>query len=88
MSEQLRVRPEAIEWRQLEGEIVALDLRRSLYLAINASGALLWPFLVEGTTRDELVERLGSSAGISPEQARADVEVFLAELAEHDLLLD
>ncbi len=86
MTEPLRVRADALEWREVDGEIVALDLRRSVYLAINPSGALLWPALVEGASRDELVTRLSDEAGISAEVASADVERFLAELAEHGLL--
>ena len=86
MTEPLRVRTDALEWREVDGEIVALDLRRSVYLAINPSGALLWPALVEGATRDDLVTRLGEEAGISPEVASEDVDRFLSDLAEHGLL--
>ena len=86
MTEPLRVRADALEWREVDGEIVALDLRRSVYLAINPSGALLWPALVEGASRDELVTRLSDEAGISAEVASADVDRFLSELAEHGLL--
>jgi len=86
MTEPLRVRADALEWREVDGEIVALDLRRSVYLAINPSGALLWPALVEGASRDELVTLLSGEAGISTEVASADVDRFLSELAEHGLL--
>ena len=88
MAEELRVRADAVEWRQVEGEIVALDLRRSLYLAINPSGAALWPALVEGASREELVDRLCSECGIDRAAAEPDVDSFLAELARHDLLDD
>ena len=86
MVEELRVRADAVEWRQVEGEVVALDLRRSLYLAINPSGAVLWPALMEGASRDELVERLCAECGIDRATAEPDVDGFLAELARHDLL--
>ncbi len=88
MAEELRVRADAVEWRQVEGEIVALDLRRSLYLAINPSGAALWPALVEGASREELVDRLCAEWGIDRAAAEPDVDGFLSELAEHDLLDD
>ena len=86
MSERLRLRADALEWRTVEGEIVALDLRRSLYLAINPSGAKLWPALVEGASRDELVERLATEWGVSRDAAASDVDGFVSELASHDLL--
>jgi Coenzyme PQQ synthesis protein D (PqqD) len=87
MAEQLKVRADALEWRKVEGEIVALDLRRSVYLAINPSGAFLWPVLVEGATRDELVTRLAQEFDVDRDTAAADVDRFLAELADQDLLL-
>jgi hypothetical protein len=86
MADRLRVRPDALEWREVEGEIIALDLRRSLYLGINRTGTALWPALVEGASRDELVERLGAECEISRETAESEVDDFLSELATHDLL--
>ena len=47
MSRSLRIRPGVVEWRQLEEEIVAVDTRQSTYMAVNRSGALLWPALLE-----------------------------------------
>ena len=88
MAERLRVRADALEWRTVEGEIVALDLRRSLYLAINPSGAAIWPALVEGASRDELIERLCAECGVSRQTAESDVDAFLSELESHDLLED
>jgi hypothetical protein len=86
MAEELRVREGAVEWRMVEGEVVALDRRRSLYLAINPSGTALWPALLEGATRAELVERLCTECEIDPAVAEPDVDGFLSQLAEHDLL--
>ena len=86
MSDRVRVRADALEWREVEGEIIALDLRRSVYLGINRSGAALWPALVEGASRDELVERLGAECEISRETAESEVDDFLSELESHDLL--
>ena len=88
MAERLRVRADALEWRTVEGEIVALDLRRSLYLAINPSGSAIWPALVEGASRDELIERLCAECEVTREAAESDVDAFLSELASHDLLED
>ena len=82
----LKLRSGSIEWRNVEGEIVALDLRRSVYLAVNKTGAVLWPALVDGASRPELVARLCEAFEIEDEVAIADVDAFLAELAEQELL--
>ena len=85
-SEQLRLRPTALEWREIEGEVVAVDLQKSVYLAANRSGAALWPALAQGTTRDALVSRLVDEYRLDPERAAADVDAFLGALAEQGLL--
>src|SRR5205809_908911 len=53
----LRLRSADLHWRAVEGEVLALDARTALYLAVNRAGALLWELLARGTSRAELVER-------------------------------
>lgn len=86
MGQRLRIRRDAVEWRQVEGEIVALDLRDSMYLAVNQSGAVLWPLLVDGVSRDEMVERLVDEYSIEEERAATDVDAFVAALEARELL--
>ena len=86
MTRCLRIRDGAVEWREVEDEIVALDVRSRTYIAVNRAGAALWPAIVRGADREELADRLVERFGVSTEQASADVDTFLAELREHDLL--
>lgn len=81
-----RLRADALTWREVDGEIVALELATSTYLAVNASGAFLWPMVVAGVTKQELVERLVQHYEVEPEQAGLDVDAFLAPLRERGLL--
>src|SRR5436190_23865580 len=82
----LRLRSRALEWRVVEGEVIAIDGDTSQYLGLNGSGALLWQRLADGTTRSGLVELLLASFSIEPAQAQADVDAFLASLEENGLL--
>jgi hypothetical protein len=86
MEESFRVRRNELEWREVEGEIVLLDLRRSLYLAINPSGAALWPRLVEGATRPQLTSVLVDTFGLDTAAAERDVDEFLGDLEQAELL--
>jgi len=86
MNRELRIRPGSVEWRELEQEVVAVDTRRSIYMAVNRSGAILWPALLEGTTFDELVERLSESYGLDRDAAQRDVDAFVRALDDQDLL--
>lgn len=82
----LKIRERAVEWREIEGEIVAIDLRHSLYFALNQTAALLWPLLVGGATRGELVRTLSDKWGVPAASAEGDVEGFLTMLRDQDLL--
>jgi coenzyme PQQ synthesis protein D (PqqD) len=86
LSETLRLRPGALDWREVEGEVVAFELRTSTYLGVNKTGASVWPALAEGATRAELVARLEEKFGVDRARAEKDLDAFLETLRERDLL--
>jgi hypothetical protein len=83
--EQMRLMGD-IDWREIDGEIVILDRRQGKYLAVNPSGAVLWPALVEGASEETLVERLVSRYRVDRRRASRDVSAFLDWLGERGLL--
>jgi transcriptional regulator GlxA family with amidase domain len=82
----LKLRDDRVRWREIDDDVVAVDIDRSTYLGTNASGALLWLELVGGTTRERLVERLAQAYLIDDERAEADVDSFLSTLNGQGLL--
>lgn len=82
----VKLRPDAVEWRLVDDEVVALDLTRSTYLGINPSGAAIWPLLADGATFEAMGARLVERFGIGPEQAAADVDAFVADLRARGLV--
>jgi len=88
MSEHLRLRPDAVAWREVDGEVIALGLESSTYLGTNASGTLLWKRLAEGTTRAALIEDLRTTFGLEPSHAEVDVDAFLDDLRGRGLLAE
>ena len=82
----LRLRDTDLHWREIDGEIIALEARGSTYVAANGSGTLLWRALSQGTTREALVDELIGAYGIRREQAEADTDQFLAQLEAQGLL--
>jgi hypothetical protein len=82
----LRLRPDAVAWRSVGDEIVALDCMRSAYLAVNPSASVLWRLLAEGACRDELVAALDDGFAIGAGRATVDVDSFLADLARRGLV--
>jgi coenzyme PQQ synthesis protein D (PqqD) len=83
---ELRLQSERVEWREVEGELIALERSESVYLAGNQSATILWRALAAGTTEAALADLLVSTFGIAIETARADVARFLHDLSARGLL--
>lgn len=83
---ELRLRDTDLHWREIDGEVIALEARRSTYLAANGAGTVLWNAMVAGSTRERLADELVRVYGIERERAVADVDGFIAALAEQGLL--
>lgn len=81
-----RLRREGLSWRQIEDEVVAVDVPTSTYVSANDSGTVLWQALTEGATRDELVTLLADRFDLEADQAGEDVDAFLAQLQAQGLL--
>ena len=78
---------DATTWRELEGEIVALDTNQSVYFSIGGFGTKLWPILVTGASKQDLVREITSAfVGVPPEEAAADIDDFLASLFDLGLI--
>jgi hypothetical protein len=85
-AERFQLRTSDLHWQVIDGEVIALEARRSHYLAANPAGAILWRALEDGSTRSGLAERLIETYGIDRERALADVDVYLGQLAAQGLL--
>ena len=81
-----RIRGHAVDWLDVEEQVVALDAEKSVYLSTNPSGAMLWHHLVDGASADELAGELVAAYGIDGDRAAADVAEFLNMLETHGLL--
>jgi hypothetical protein len=84
----IRLRQTDLHWREIDGEIIALEGRGSQYVAANSAGTLLWRALLRGATRDGLADELVREYGIGRERAVADAGRFVDALAEQGLLAD
>jgi hypothetical protein len=82
----VRIREDVV-WREIEGEIVLLDLAGSMYYTVTASGAFLWPHLIAGSTPAALVDLLASRFSLDQGSAQRDVSAFLEALTAQGLLV-
>ena len=83
---QFTLRDVAVSWRDVDGEIIALDVESGAYLMLEGSGRLLWLALVEPVSRADLAGLLQDEFDIPNERAVADVAVFVEDLVERGLV--
>lgn len=86
MGGQVKLRSQGLDWRLVEGEVVALDVDRSVYLSVNPTGAVLWPLLAEGAAPEALRARLRDACALDEGRAARDVDAFVADLRAQGLL--
>lgn len=82
----LILKGEDLTWREVDGEVVVLQLADSRYLRLNSTGGALWRALSKGSTEDDLVTLLVTGHGATAEMARGDVRAFLDDLRSRQLL--
>ena len=82
----MKLRVDDLTWREIDGDLVVLDLRSSTYLTTNPSATVLMKHLTEDRTDVELVSALVDAFGISAAEAERDVQTFTGELDRRGLL--
>ena len=81
-----RLRRDGLLWQQVGDQVVVLDADRSVYLAVNETGALIWQALVDGSPTDQLTQILVDRYGLDPDRVAGDVDRFVADLDDRGLL--
>jgi len=82
----IRKNPQVV-YRALAGEGgVLLHLESGAYHGLNEIGTLIWSLLDDGKTFDELVAEVREQLLDPPDDLSGEVERFLADLRERDLL--
>jgi hypothetical protein len=81
-----QLRRDGVACSDLGSEIVILDLDTSSYYSASNSAAVLLGALVDGASREDLVERLVTTYDVDVDEADIDVEAFLDGLRKRNLL--
>ena len=77
--------PEEVLSRELDGEVVLLDLRSGRYFGLNPTGALVWELAKAQVPVEDMAARLVDEFDVSMDRARADVDAFVRILVERGL---
>lgn len=78
---------EGITWRDIKGELIALELESGEYFSFNEIGRLAWLALAEGRSVGQVVEAVLAEYEVSLAQAERDVVAFTQGLLENKLIV-
>jgi len=81
-------RSESAMSRELDGEIVILDVPSGRYFALNDVGALIWDRLEHDTDHQSLIDAVTKEFDIDRSTAAGDIDALLDQLAEAGLILE
>lgn len=82
----MQIRNEDLTWREIDGELVILDLASSTYLTTNRTGTFLLQQLVEERSHEDLVNDIVAAFDVEPDTAEHDVAAFVELLRARNLL--
>ncbi|HTZ49050.1 MAG TPA: PqqD family protein [Verrucomicrobiae bacterium] len=86
------IRNQEVVSRKIEGEVIIVPIRsgvgdlNSLY-TLNPVGSVLWDFMSDKHTVNEMVNRVCDEFEVSETQAEQDIETFLESLLQEKLVL-
>ena len=78
---------EKIVWRNIEQEVIILNLDSGFYYGLNKTAALVWTRLTEKKTSDEISQELAKEYGLTLKKAKEDVLNAIQEFTKESLVL-
>ncbi|MCA9875339.1 MAG: PqqD family protein [Ardenticatenaceae bacterium] len=77
---------ESLTWRLLDGDAVIVSPQTGKIRVLNHVGAFIWQKVVDKLSISEIVEAITTNYGISPQQAQTDLDTFIDDLAQRDMI--
>lgn len=72
---------------EIDGEVVMLSVKKESYFSLNEVGSLIWKEVADPCTMDDLVHRLMKAYEVTAEQCRKEMEPFLHQLVDADIII-
>lgn len=70
----------------VDQELLMMSVRQSVYLALTEVGARIWELLETESTLDGICETLQREFDVTADICRAEVRLFLEQMAEQGLV--
>lgn len=76
-----------VRFAEVEQSYVLMDLKRGIYLGLDAVASHIWQSLSEHGDMSRAAEELYRDYDVDREQAMADIELWVAKLASKGLVI-
>jgi hypothetical protein len=73
--------------REVEGEVVLLDIPGGIYYALNQTALPLWETIRDGKPLETALERVLAEFEIERDQAIKDLEILLNDLVKKGIII-
>lgn len=83
----LKINAPGVIHEAIDGEVVIVNLDKGLYFSTDGVGAKLWSMIAQAESVDSLVEWTDTTYSIDSAVVAADVEAFLNQLRENELVV-
>ena len=77
---------EQVNWRDIKGETVILNIESGVFYTLNEVGRSIWEMVTNGHNFESITQTLSERFEVSPEISRADAEKFLRRLMDEGIL--
>jgi len=79
-------RPDHVLVREIEGELILLNLNNACYYGLDEVGTHMWTHLTTSDSVQTAFEALSAEYAAEPAEIRKDLEELLAKLCHNDLI--
>jgi hypothetical protein len=77
---------ENIAWRNVNDEVVILNLKSGEYYTLNDVGQFVWLAVADKRNMEEIRQKVVDTFDVSPEKASEDIESFISRMLDEGLL--
>jgi hypothetical protein len=79
-------RPDHVLVREIEGELILLNLNNACYYGLDEVGTHMWTYLTTSDSVQAAFEALSAGYAAEPAEIRKELEELLAKLCNNDLI--
>ena len=86
IKKQFKICRDGLMWRDIDREVIILDIENDSYYSLNETGTLVWKMLEKGINVEGIFAALAKEYALSLKNAEKDVNSIIEKLKEEKLI--